>query len=388
MVAKRAQLTAVALAMSVIASLAATPATGADARDRGARPLARDRADAATAPIVNRILDRWHPVATVLHQDVAVWRAQFGAVLARASIATLQAIDAVDAKAGSVNRSLLQQYQQAYSMAVTDVGAQIAKQMRAAKGAKLGSPTTDLVFVGFTPCRIVDTRVSGQGISAQTQRSFYFYSDGTPASWGTAQGGDPGATQTACPNTTLTAAGGTLGSVPPAAAVATVTAVNTTAAGNFVVWGGGPPTSLPNVSALNWDHAGQIIANTTVIPWGGRTGGNQDFTVRYNGPTGFSDVVVDVIGYFIENEATALDCTSTETSGPITIGTGVDTTISYPACAAGYTRTGGYCNGGASTGTSGVYLIESGEAACVFRNLGGSGGTVAAISRCCRVPGR
>ena len=99
-------------------------------------------------------------------------------------------------------------------------------------------------------------------------------------------------------------------------------------------------------------------------------------------------MVVDVMGYFVENAATALDCTTATASGPINIGTGSDTTIGYPACPAGYTRTGGYCNGGASTGTSGIYVVETGGTACVFRNLGGSAATGNSISQCCRVPGR
>jgi hypothetical protein len=229
--------------------------------------------------------------------------------------------------------------------------------------------------------------VSGP-IATGTQRNFYFYSDGTPSSWMTSQGGNPGTAVAACPGSVLTSGGGTLGSTPPAAAMANIAAVNTTAAGNFIAWGGSVGT-IPITSVLNWDHAGEIISNTTVVPWGGRTGGNLDFTIRYNGPSGASDVVVDIMGYFVENAATALDCTTASNSGPITVGTGADTTISYPTCPTGYSRTGGYCNGGASTGTSGVYLVESGETSCVFRNLGGATpATGTALSRCCRVPGR
>ncbi|HEY2817062.1 MAG TPA: hypothetical protein VGK44_08015 [Casimicrobiaceae bacterium] len=342
----------------------------------------------AASMLINRILDRWYPVASLLHQDVAIWRAQFKSVLERTSLATLQTLDAMEAKDTGPNRTLITGYRQALATAVTDAASQLAGQASPGHVAKLGSATSDLVFVPLTPCRIVDTRVVGGPISAATQVNFYYYSEnGTPSSWST-QGGDPGPVGTACPNTALASSGGTLGTVPPAAAVITITAVNTSAAGNFVVWGGGPITSVPNTSMLNWDHAGEVIANTTIIPWGGRTGGNLDFTVRYNGGTGSSNVVMDVVGYFIENAATALDCTTTTNSGPINIGTGSDTTLNYPACPAGYSRTGGYCNGGASTGTSGIYVVETGATACVFRNLGGGTATGNAISQCCRVPGR
>src|SRR5262249_14722646 len=132
------------------------------------------------------------------------------------------------------------------------------------------------------------------------------------SSWAT-QGGTPGPSKTACPGTVVTSQGGTLGNVEPSAAMATVTVVNATAAGNWLIWGGAgaPPTS----SALNW-AVGQVLANTTVLPAGNRTGTGPggtvlDFAVKYNGPSGQADVVVDIVGYFVENQATALDCVNT-----------------------------------------------------------------------------
>lgn len=371
----------------LVAASASASALDTRAVENAGKPRAANAASVSAQSVVNRLLDRWYPVASKLEQDAAVWRAQFKALLERTSLQTLQAIDAVEAKEAGANRTLLKLYESIYSMALSDVGAQMAKDFGGVTTAKLGTVNTDLVFVPVSPpCRIVDTRNTGLGISAGTLRPFFFYSDGTPATW-SSQGGDAGGVATACPATTSTSAGGTLGNVPPYAVMANIAAVNTTAAGNFIAWGGSPGT-IPNTSVLNWDHAGTIIANTTVIPWGGRSGGSLDFTVRYNGPSGFSDVVVDVMGYFVENAATPLDCTTATASGPINIGTGSDTTISYPACPTGYTRTGGYCNGGASTGTSGIYVVETGAAACVFRNLGGASATGNSISQCCRVPGR
>ena len=369
-------------------ALAAAEASWAAGAVESAKPtVARQAAKPSdAAPIVSRILDRWYPVASELRQDVSLWRAQFRALLERASLPTLQAIDAIEAKEAGANRTLMSLYQTAFSMAVNDVGGQIAKQLRSSNVAKLGSATSDLVFVGFRPCRVVDTRNVGGPLSFGTVRNFYFYSDGTPGSW-SSQGGDPGAAATACPNTVLTSAGGVLGNTPPAAALLNIAAANTTAAGNWIAWGGGGAT-IPNTSVLNWDGPGQLISNTTVVSWGGRSGGNLDFSVFYNGPSGSADLIVDVMGYFIENEATPLECTTATNSGPINIGTGADTTLAYPACPGGFTRTGGYCNGGASTGTSGTYIVETGPVACVFRNLGGQSATGQAISQCCRVPGR
>ena len=351
------------------AALTPKPATGADARASAA----------SSASVINRILDRLQPVSAELRQDAALWRAQFRAVLNRAAPETLQTIDAMQAKGGSANHTLVQAYQYAFNMAAADAGAQMAKELSARPGQKLASPTTDLVYVAISPCRVVDTRNVGGQIGFGAQRSFFFFSDSAGFSW-SSQGGTAGNSGTACPATVFPT-----GTIGPAAAAATVTAVNTTAAGNFNVWEGG--AVVPTISTLNWDHGGQIIANTTVIPAGPHAGSLKDFSVFYNGPSGQSDVVVDVVGYFIENVATALNCTTVVNPGTILTGTGSDTTIPYGACPSGYTQTGGYCNGGINTGTSGLYLIESGPVGCTYRNLG-SNAPANAVTECCRVPGR
>ena len=338
--------------------------------------------------VVSRIVDRWVPIASQLRVEASQWKAQFSSLLSLASAHTLSEIDAMTPKSDN-DGSMLDKYQRAAKMAAADAGSFFAGR-RGSYGAKLGSTTTDLVFTPITPCRVVDTRVASAvsgPLTAGTQRNFYFYSDGTtPASWAT-QGGDPGVAAAACPGTVLTSGGGTLGSVAPAAVVATITAVNTTAAGNYVVWGGGSLSSIPNTSMLNWNSAGQIIANTTVIPWGGRTGGNLDFTVRYNGPSGAADVVVDVVGYFSENSATALSCQTQTQSATVPIGlTVTPVTVS---CTGSFTATGGGCAGTGAL-TAAVVLASNPTANgwnCTFLQ-GGVSYTGTAYANCCQVPGK
>src|SRR5206468_1238506 len=68
---------------------------------------------------------------------------------------------------------------------------------------KLGSATSDLVFVPVASCRIIDTRNTGAVMNAGATVNFYFYSDGsTPATW-QSQGGSGGSVAAACPGTTL-----------------------------------------------------------------------------------------------------------------------------------------------------------------------------------------
>ena len=274
---------------------------------------------------------------------------------------------------------MVDKYQRAYRMAAADAGLRFA-QSKAVLHQKLGSATVDLVFTPIAPCRIVDTRITGGPLSAGGGlRNFLFYADNASFDF-SIQDGTPGLAGSVCPGTVFTG-------VPPAAAVATITATGTTAAGNFVVWGGGPLNQIPNTSALNWDSAGDVKANTTVVPWGGRTGGNADFAVIYNGPSGASQVVVDVIGYFSENVATPLNCQPQTQSGSVPIG--VSTTSFAAACNVGFTATGGGCS---ATGAITAALVMASNPTvngwnCTFVQ-GGVLYTGTTYAVCCQVPGK
>ena len=245
-----------------------------------------------------------------------------------------------------------------------------------------------LVFVAVAPCRVIDTRNAGGPIAAGGQRQFFYYSDASSWSW-SAQGGSAGSATSVCPATTLNSAGGTLGTVPPAAAALTITVVNTTAAGNFVAWSG--IGAAPNVSMLNWNSAGQVLANTTVIPAGGRGPGVQDFSLRYNGPGGAADVVIDVVGYYLDNAATGLQCVTQTAFGSGTHAAGTAFSLPAPACGAGYAAASVGC-GKASGLPAGVYAQELAPSAARCTWFNGSAGAVAGSNYrsetvCCRVPG-
>jgi hypothetical protein len=247
----------------------------------------------------------------------------------------------------------------------------------------------NLVFVPTTPCRIIDTRISSGGsgpISAGTNRTFWVYNASAAFSW-SSQGGVAGPANTSCPVTTLNSAGGTLGNVAPFAAVGTVTVVNPTAPGNFVIWGGNG--AAPDSSALNWS-TGQNLANTTVIPIGTRIFLiNQDFRVQYNGAVGQADVVVDLVGYFVESAATALQCVTTGPSSTNLPVQGTTETEAFaPACPAGFTHVSVLCS---SSSTTAIYLSktgDSGDLSCSYINLNGVAQMGIVRSRCCRLSGQ
>jgi hypothetical protein len=354
-------------------------------RTAGAVSTPDDKRGRAAAIIVDiaAILNRWEPIAIAAGAEPSIWREQFDTqlgLLPETWRARLAAVEVDDTDLRGSYRRFVQVFVDALANAWHNADA------RAGIAPKLGSSTNDQVFVPIAPCRIVDTRFAGGAIPAGATRNFWFYAEDPNWIW-SSQGGVGGAASTSCPGTVLTTNGPLLGTFPPSAAMATISVVNASAAGNWIVWGGGG--TAPTASALNWTGAGQVLANTTVIPWGGRTGTNPggavlDFAVRYNGPTGFADVIVDVVGYFTENRATALQCVSLFADA--TQCAPNSTCLSFPpACAAGYTQTATYCNAGGDQ----LSLIDIRQDRCFARNTDTvSSLALIGVARCCRVPGQ
>jgi len=177
--------------------------------------------------------------------------------------------------------------------------------------------------------------------------------------------------------------------------MATVTVVNATAAGNWLIWGGAGNPAGVSSSALNWGP-GNVLANTTLLPSGGRTGSGAggpvlDFAVKYNGPSGQADVIVDVVGYFVENTATALECVYLQAQGTGSIATGSQIIVNMPSCAAGYTKTGVGCNAGISNDARLIQDSPSVSNRCNWVNYGAislPGSFYTAETVCCRIPGQ
>jgi hypothetical protein len=111
----------------------------------------------------------------------------------------------------------------------------------------------------------------------------------------------------------------------------------------------------------------------------------------YNGPSGQADVIVDVVGYFIENQATALQGVDLLASGTGTSAPGDYLLLPAPACTAGYTKTGGGC---IFLVFPGMQLVETSPVSagdCYWLNNTGTtitNSNYQAESICCRVPGQ
>ena len=144
---------------------------------------------------------------------------------------------------------------------------------------------------------------------------------------------------------------------------------------------------------------GNIAANTTVITGGGRAGSGaggaiRDFAVSYNGPSGVADLVVDVVGYYIENQATSLQCYETVPRSAVSNVKFQAVGVSSDSCTAPWSLTKGNCDVDLHNGS--MYMVEQyaigpfpqAKWRCTYVNSTGTTHSVYASAICCHVPGR
>lgn len=224
---------------------------------------------------------------------------------------------------------------------------------------QLGDSAADLVFVPVSPCRILDTRVAGGMIPATSARDF----DVTVVSNYSSQGGasnDCG-----------------IGSAGAFAAVAiNVIAVTPQASGFLTAYPYG--TARPAASTVNYT-AGSVVSNFAIIKLDQGSAASEMTIYSY----AQSHVVADVTGYFINPQATALQCVDTA-NAIFSVAAGGTANITAPSCPAGYTPTATNCESG--SWDMPMVFIHSGT--CSAKNNGIAAAELRSSRTCCRVPGR
>jgi hypothetical protein len=240
-------------------------------------------------------------------------------------------------------------------------------RLTAADMKALGSLNGDLTYTAISPCRIVDTRVAGGAIAANSTRSFKAVNSANF----TAQGGSA----TDC---------GTLGLSASAVAM-NVTVVNPVGGGFATVYPFG--TTQPLASSVN--YANNAIVNNAIVTSIPNPLQSSDFTVFTFAQAHY---VIDIVGFFAPPQATALDCTETFTSQTVAANATFD--IDLPNCPTGYTITGAGCRtpgfNQADWAINGLFRVSPGamDAFCSGQNKTSGNITVEGTARCCRVPGR
>lgn len=326
--------------------------------------LALAAGDASTAKTprersVQQILEKWAPhVQEAYNVSPAAWAKGMASTFAAADLAALEQ--------AALSTDFYEMSERLMGTAPTPLAL---NQALAAGGSTqaLGDPDTDLVYVAVTPCRIIDTRVGGGAIPANTTRIY----DVTAASDYLAQGGSA----TDC---------GIGGAGNFAAAVINFTVVSPSVAGFITAF---PfQGTRPLAATLNYG-AGEVRGNLAVVKLD-QGASSAELSVYSFGQT---HLVADVVGYFTNPAATDLNCVGTPVSSFL-LPAGSSNFYNNPGCPIGYTATTPYCY----TATAGVYSQGSGFLGnspdtltyCAWQNTTAVSQSAFGGNMCCRVPGR
>ena len=167
----------------------------------------------------------------------------------------------------------------------------------------------------------------------------------------------------------------------------TITVISPSSLGFLTAYGYSGP--VPTAATMIY-YPNTILSTTTINPIA--PGSGVDFNVYISQSTQLS---IDVIGYFAENTATALNCTtitSATVAVPINVWTHIDAT-----CPTGFTVTGGgYDTTEGTLGYPGVWITtKPGTIDGTFNgwrtwvdNQSSAARNIISYAQCCQVPGR
>jgi len=352
------------LLVIAVAACFATIAVAQAAPTSGGQPVGHSSAQLSAAQrgtLVAQIVRTWGPFVQRVHgTGVGVWAERMQSTFNVATDSNLQRAAGMKTFQGMMDALVGQHLTDAQ---VTDSLATQAQVLKSgAKPALLGSTTADLVYTPLAPCRIADTRNVGGPISGGFSRDFRGYTSTNFAF----QGGI-GTSNCGIP-------------ANPSALMINIAAPASTHSGYLTVWPFG--TTMPLAS--NLDYKAGDLANNEIAAKMTIGSSTAEFSVFAFGTT---NVVIDVVGYFMAPQATPADSVLSAIT-PVSIPPDTSSTesdISYTTCPTGYAATSGYCWGG---NVPAVYLVGVGGGFCAFRNLSGSAQNVYAYHGCVRIPGR
>ncbi|HEX4853964.1 hypothetical protein [Arenimonas sp.] len=315
------------LFLALAASLCASDATAGDADER--KRLSR------------QLVERWSPHVEEAHeQPGAQWSGEMAPLLQAVPMAQLRAAAASSSFEG-MNDALLGK--------ATPEGDGGSTQ-------GFGDIDTDLLYVPVTPCRILDTRVAGGQILANSARGF----DVTSVSSYAGQGGSG----TNC-------GVGDQGSF--AAAVINFTVVNPSAAGFITAYPVG--VSQPMASTLNY-APGSVVGNLAVVRLDQGIPANEMSVYTF----AQTHLVADIVGYFRNASQPVTECVNTAFT-IINVDPGAGGNAFGPNCPAGYTETSTRCQ----TGSFDMPLVYMDSGTCSARNNSSAVRELRAGRTCCRV---
>lgn len=311
--------------------------------------------EAMRGELAQDIVERWSPYVERSYGAMgAGWSERMEGTLQSADISNLE-LAASATSFEQMNAALL---------GTGGTGMSVANSGPGIQPTSIGVPGEDLVFTPLTPCRIVDTRIAGGPMTAEGTRSFKAFT----ASDFTAQGG----------------ANSNCGLPQNVSAISVkMASVYPLAEGWFTAYPFDVP--MPLAASLNY-NAGGVTSDQEIVRLC-RPACPSEFNVYSRKQ---ADLVIDVTGYFMEPEATVLDCTVAQESGSLALLSGIQT--KDVQCPAGYAATGGGCGGVLGIGISNSEpMVAGGQPVGWQCDLVGSLLSVLGYqvnATCCRVPGR
>jgi len=229
----------------------------------------------------------------------------------------------------------------------------------------LGSAIADTVFTPLPNgrCRVADSRVIGSPLPGGVTRNIDVEDTPSYASQGGggSSAGD-GSFNCGIPNFVT-------------ALAVSVTVLTVGHEGFFKIFENGQPYTTGNTLyyMANVSSANDVIVKSCQI-CGYELAIYSNTSVHY---------VIDVLGYFMAPQATALQCQ--DTSNSITsVPAGAMMNVVAPACPTGYTQTATNCE----SGSWAMPFVFTHGGACSAQNNGAASAELRASRTCCRVPGR
>lgn len=301
--------------------------------------------------LVHDIVLKWAPhVQEAFRGDARTWAMDLVPLFNRATLPQLQR--ARDARTfDQMNNELLVAAPGGASALTTSVAGKPR-----ITGKLLGDADQDLIFVPITPCRIIDTRVAGGAIAANTVRSF----DVTAVSNYSFQGGDSS-------NCNGVGAAGSF-----AAAAINFTVVTPSGAGYITAF----PflATQPLAATVNY-VAGDIRGNFAVVKLDQGASANELSVYTF----AQTHLVADIVGYYRNPGAPTLECVNSgDTVNSVNAGATMNTVA--PACPATYTQTGTNCE----SSTWQMPFVYFSDGTCSAQNNSSGTAQLRASRTCCR----
>jgi hypothetical protein len=300
--------------------------------------------------LVHQIVMKWGGHVQEAHRaDVRRWAMEMVPLFARAPLASLKR--AAEARSfEQMNNELL----------VSEPGgnpAVLASETRDAPGKALGDADRDLIYVPVTPCRIIDTRVAGGAIAANTVRSF----DVSSATSYSAQGGENN-------NCNGVGAAGSF-----AAAAINFTVVTPSTGGYITAFPFG--ATQPLAATVNYT-AGDIRGNFAVVKLDQGASANELSVYSF----AQTHLVADIVGYYRNPSQPNFTCQET-TQTIVNIPAGGSDNATAPSCAAGFVQTATNCR----TTSFQMPIVFSAQGICSARNNSAAAAELRASRVCCQV---